>query len=78
MNTVQNPFIVAAFVSVVFLILAFFEMRFIQKESKPLKTLFKDALMVYISTLSGLFLITQLLPNSSTEVIQAFTDEPGF
>ena len=61
----DNIFIIAAVVSVVFLIAKFIEMRFIEKESKPLKFLIRDALLVYFSVVSGYFIIGQINKNSS-------------
>ena len=45
----DNIFIIAAIISIIFVIGKFIEMRFIEKESKPLKLLIRDALLVYIS-----------------------------
>lgn len=78
----DNIFIIAAVVSIIFLILKFIEMRFIEKENKPLKVLIRDALVVYFSVVSGYFILEQLKPilnkeNSSTTT-QVFTDNPDF
>ena len=57
------------------------EMRFIEKETKPLKTLIKDALIVYISVILGYYIIEQF-PNNSLEILNVtpsvFTDNPSF
>ena len=57
-------------------------MRFIEKENKPLKEFIKDSLIVYISVLSGYYLLEQLSPmmetvtgNNSPAV---FTGNPEF
>ena len=79
----DNIFIIAAVISVIFLISKFIEMRFIDKESKPLKILIRDALLVYFSVVFGNFVIEQINPiiqnsaigNATTPV---FTDNPGF
>jgi heme/copper-type cytochrome/quinol oxidase subunit 4 len=77
----MNIFVIAAVVSIVFLIMKFIEMRFIEKENKPLKFLIRDALLVYISVVSGYFIFDQL--NSSVEKISGgaplvFVDNPEF
>jgi len=79
----SNIFIVAGIISVVFLIVKFIEMRFVDKESKPLKFLIRDALLVYFSVVSGSFIIDQVSPvmqevgeNISNPAV--FTDNPGF
>ena len=78
----ENIFLIAGFVSVIFLIAKFIEMRFIEKENKPLKFLIRDSLIVYISVISGFFIINQVEPlmggtiNASNPVV--FTDNPSF
>ena len=79
----DNIFVIAAIVSVVFLIAKFIEMRFVEKESKPLKFLIRDALLVYFSVVSGYFIIGQINPmlkggSISTAKTPVFTDNPGF
>ena len=56
-------------------------MRFIEKENKPLKFLIRDALLVYISVVSGYFIFEQL--NSGVEKMgggapPVFVDNPEF
>lgn len=75
-------FIVAAIVSITFLVAKFLEMRFIEKESKPLKLLFRDTLLVYFSVIIANFVIEQLNPiikgGTVTKTTPVFTDNPGF
>ena len=79
----DNIFLIAAIISVIFLISKFIEMRFIEKESKPLKFLIRDALLVYFSVVFGDFVIGQIKPmmkggTSSSVSTPVFTDNPGF
>jgi hypothetical protein len=79
----ENIFIIAAVISVIFLISKFIEMRFVEKETKPLKLLIRDSLIVYFSVVFGDFVIGQVNPmikggSSSATVTQVFTDNPGF
>jgi hypothetical protein len=79
----DNIFINAAIISVIFLIAKFIEMRFIEKESKPLKLLIRDALLVYFSVVFGYFIkgqINSLLKGgaASPVITPVFTDSPGF
>jgi len=76
----DNIFIIAGIVSVIFLISKFIEMRFIEKENKALKLLIRDALIVYFSVLAGHFILEQLNPIviKGGEKIQVFTDNPEF
>jgi hypothetical protein len=73
----DNNFIVAGIVSLLFLLAKFVEMRFIDKENKPLKVLMRDTLVVFLSAVSGMFVFDQFKPGS-TCVTQVFTDTPGF
>lgn len=54
-------------------------MRFVDKESKPVKYLVKDSLVVYFSVITGYFIINQLKPIiQSNGVTQVFTENPDF
>ena len=59
-------------------------MRFVDKESKPLKLLIRDSLLVYFSVVSGSFILDQLKPviqEGGVSVVvnpTVFVDNPGF
>lgn len=78
----DNIFLVAGIISVIFFIAKFLEMQYIEKESKPLKVLIRDALVVYVSVVFGNFILEQLSPaikDASANVSPAaFTDNPPF
>jgi len=76
----DNIFLNAGIIAVVYLLLRFAEMRIVLKESKPLKELAKDTLLVYFSIVLGIYVIEQVIPGESigNKVIGAFTDAPGF
>ena len=78
----DNIFLVAGIISVIFFIAKFLEMRYIDNETKPLKYLIRDALVVYVSVVSGNFIIDQLKPViNETDIPSAplaFTDNPPF
>lgn len=72
-------FIQGFVVSIVYLLFRFFEMRFITKDTVPLKKLVRDTLVVYISYISGIFVYTQIEPIkdlASSPVV--FTNNPEF
>ena len=81
----MNVYFHSVFISIVFFLVKFIEMRFLDKESKPLKFLVRDTLFVFFSVIVGQFLLDQLKP-----VIQGggevgvptnpvvFTDNPSF
>jgi hypothetical protein len=77
-------FVVAAVISIIFLVAKFLEMRYIEKESKPLKFLIRDTLLVYFSVIIANFVLDQVNPfvgsggGSSSKVTPVFTDNPGF
>lgn len=78
----NNIFVVAAIISITFLLAKFLEMRYIEKESKPLKFLIRDAFLVYFSVIVSNFVIVQINPaikdGVNMKVTQVFTDNPGF
>jgi len=80
----DNIYITAGIIAFVFFFGKFVEMRFIEKESKPLKVVVKDTLFVYICTIIAFMLLEQLTPilqesagGGPTAQI-AFTDNPTF
>ena len=79
----DNIFIIATVISVIFLITKFIEMRFVDSESKPLKLLIRDTLLVYFSVIFGYFIMEQLKPvleiaGEAVTTPQVFTDNPEF
>lgn len=78
----DNIFLVAGIISVIFFVAKFLEMRYVENESKPLKILIRDALVVYVSVVAGMFILEQLAPVIKETVVPsspiAFTDNPPF
>jgi hypothetical protein len=78
----DNIFLVAGIISIIFFVAKFLEMRYFEKESKPLKILIRDALVVYVSVVAGMFVLEQLTPVIKETVVPsspiAFTDNPPF
>jgi hypothetical protein len=75
----DNIFVIAGIISVIFLIIKFIEMRFVDKESKPLKLLIRDTIVVFFSVISGNFIMEQLSPvMQKGGVTPVFTDNPEF
>jgi len=76
--------VVAGIISFVFFLVKFIEMRFVDRESKPLKFLIRDSLLVYFSVVAGSFVIDQLKPvmqeGGDGAILNpaVFTDNPGF
>ena len=78
----ENIYIISAIISIAYLLFKFTEMRCLQKETKPLKELVKDGLMVFVSVIIGDFTYRQMHPISKMILgdgsTQAFTDNPTF
>jgi hypothetical protein len=78
----ENLFLIAAIVSIVYFLLKFIEMRFLLKESKPLKLLIRDTLVVYFSVLAGTYISNQVTPlasiNESINEPSIFTNDVDF
>jgi NADH:ubiquinone oxidoreductase subunit 5 (subunit L)/multisubunit Na+/H+ antiporter MnhA subunit len=88
----SNAYIVSGIIAFVFLVAKFIEMRFANNKSsgeedeaaqpKPLKLLLRDALLVYVSSLLGFYIIAQFEEHSSSGTIPkevpAFTGGPDF
>ena len=79
----ENIFLIAGIISIIYFIAKFLEMRFIEKESKPLKFLVRDTLVVYVSVIAGNFVYEQVTPVIVENVMTssppiAFTDNPPF
>jgi hypothetical protein len=78
----DNIFLIAGIISVIYFIAKFLEMRYIDNEPKPLKFLIRDSLLVYVSVVLGSFVVDQLKPViNETEIPAtplAFTDNPPF
>lgn len=78
----ENIFIYAFIISIIFLIIKFIEMRVVDKENKPLKLLIRDTLLVYFCVISGNFIFEQLLPanvlHHQNNQPKIFTDTPEF
>lgn len=88
----SNAYIVSGIIAFVFLVAKFIEMRFTNNKSgaedeegsqpKPLKLLLRDALLVYVSSLLGFYIIAQFEEHSSNgsaaKEVAAFTGGPDF
>lgn len=80
----DNIFMVASIIAFLYLIIKFMEMRFVEKNNKPIKIIIKDTLVVYLCIFLGNYLIEQISPHilgkgvSTPKPTQVFTDSPSF
>jgi hypothetical protein len=56
-----NEFVLSATISIMYIIIRFIEMRFVSKEMKPLKGVIKDTILVYLSSVIGVYVIDQFV-----------------
>ena len=75
----SNIFIQGLIVSSIYLLFRFIEMRFIIKDTLPIKQLVRDTLVVYISFISGIFVYKQIEPmKNMTSSPAVFINNPDF
>ena len=93
----SNAYIVSGIIAIVFLVAKFIELRFTNNKSgeeedaagahpKPIKLLLRDALLVYVSSLLGFYIIAQFEEHaangsgsgSAAKEVAAFTGGPDF
>tara|TARA_Y100000992_G_scaffold277379_1_gene222203 strand:- start:981 stop:1220 length:240 start_codon:yes stop_codon:yes gene_type:complete len=78
----NNQVITSLIISLLYLIIKFIEMRFILKENKPLKQLFIDSLIVFISCMISLILLDQFnlneLIGNIKPIPNVFVNNPDF
>jgi hypothetical protein len=68
-------------VAFIYLLMKFVEMRITKKETKSMKELIRDTIIVYLSAMVGLYIINEFMPSSESlkkTVTNVFTDAPGF
>ena len=75
----KSIFISALVISIVYILFKFLEMRLILKETKPLKFMLRDSIIVYFSVLIGNFVMGQMEPlKNMSKQVSVFTDNPTF
>ena len=87
----EDCILFAVFSAIIFVFFKIIEMKYLEKEFKPLKFVFRDAIMVFVSSFLGaaLFLYSNhsikhflnFVTENKTmniETAQVFTDSPGF
>ena len=89
----RNAYIVSGIIAIVFLVAKFIELRFANTKSgeeedaagshpKPIKLVLRDALLVYVSSLLGFYIIAQFeehsVNGSAAKDVAAFTGGPDF
>jgi hypothetical protein len=68
-------------IAFIYLLIKFAEMRIVIKETKPIKELVRDTIIVYLASIVGLYIIDEFMPTGEAihkTVTNVFTDHPGF
>jgi hypothetical protein len=93
MNGLDKVLLISAFITLMFCFFKFIEMKFIDKELKPVKHVIRDAAYVFCASLIGVFgflnmntsfkdFMNVITDNKNVDVTsgttQIFTGEPGF
>jgi hypothetical protein len=70
-------------IAFIYLLMKFAEMRIVIKETKTIKELVRDTIIVYLAAMVGLYIIDEFMPAGGGEslkktVTNVFTDLPGF
>lgn len=80
----DSKFTISIAIAICYFAMKFLEMRFVLKEAKPLKVLFRDSVIVSISSFLGLFILDQIEPLTSVmsggggKAPAVFVNEPDF
>jgi hypothetical protein len=88
----ENVLTIAILITIFFCLAKFVEMKFIDKELKPLKFIIRDALIVFVSSISASFIyfnmngnladFMNVMTDTKTAPVggatEIFTDSPGF
>lgn len=67
-------------IAFIYLLMKFIEMRISKKETKPMKDLIRDTIIVYLSAIVGLYIISEFMNTKTIKknITNVFTDPPGF
>jgi multisubunit Na+/H+ antiporter MnhB subunit len=87
----EKIFIISTIITFLFCLVKFIEMKYLDKEFKPLKFLLRDAVMVFVCSLAAALFVFNMdgsitdffnvltdTKTLNTATTQIFTDEPGF
>jgi len=67
-------------IAFVYLLMKFVEMRIVKKDTKSIKDLIRDTIIVYLSSIVGLYIISEFISTDGVikSVTNVFTDTPSF
>ena len=76
----ETKFTISLSIAIIYVIFKIIEMKILDKKTKPLKPVFKDSIIVFISCLFGMFVMDQvnLKPDKTPLSSNVFVDNPDF
>ena len=75
----QNSLLISSIITIFYVLSKFIEYKYILKEEIPLKTLIKDAVLIYVSSIGGLFISAQVNTKLNLKKSTgAFINKPDF
>ena len=87
----EKVFIISIIITFLYCLIKFLEMKFIEKEMKPVKTIVRDAIIIMFCSIVSTYLYFNIdtnvvnffnvLTNNTVvepSITQVFTDQPGF
>ena len=77
----MDSFTVSSIITICYLVIKFIELKITQQDLLPLRDLFKESFIVFISSLSAFFVYEQFYSSSSSQSggnVSVFTDKAAF
>ena len=74
----NSSFIISLAIAIIYISSKLLENKYMDTEMKPLKDLVRDTLIVYISSVIGIYGIEQLSSSFNLKNTQIFTGNPEF
>jgi hypothetical protein len=77
----EMKFTISLSIAIIYVLFKIVEMKIIDSKKKPLKPIFKDSIIVFMSCLFGLFVMDQvnISPKDDTSISSnVFVDNPDF
>ena len=74
----SNLLLMSTFVAIVFFVLKLADIKYIKKEILVLKFLFRDTILVFLSSFIGLYLFDNINSSTIEKNVSVYTDKPDF
>jgi hypothetical protein len=68
----------STFVAVAYFVLKLVDIKYVKKENLVLKLVFRDTIIVYLSSLIGLYLVDNIDSSTVENNVSVYTDKPDF